>query len=206
MFIHNKFIYVHLPRTGGSLISAYLKKYLGGEYLNAGHNLHLYASDVDKSKFKFGTIRNPWDWYPSFYEFLRRGQGKEKLEGMQFKEFLECALRGCHEKLNIGLLTYQYILFFCEYRKIAFDKTKPYTLSVDKVIKLENIVKDLPAMFAQHLFPFSTKQQEGWIEMSKIKINHSIRKESYQDYYDSYTKQLVAKKDKFIIETFNYSF
>lgn len=64
--IGDKFIFIHNPHTGGSSLRAQLK---GAEW--AHH--HVRACDVTvKDRVKFGVCRNPYDWFVSRYEYIRR--------------------------------------------------------------------------------------------------------------------------------------
>jgi Sulfotransferase family len=83
MISHSKkFILVHIPRTGGTLVEAGLSEY--GIVLQGESNYHsLYfkhasARDIQRmmgdayaSYFKFSFVRNPWDWVVSNYAYNR---------------------------------------------------------------------------------------------------------------------------------------
>jgi hypothetical protein len=62
-------IYCHMPKTGGAWTTAYLQKKRGGAQ-TPDHGHHP-AADIPKESLEgrtlFGTIRNPWDWYASWY-------------------------------------------------------------------------------------------------------------------------------------------
>jgi len=81
--IGEKYIFFHMPRTGGTSVTKWIfEKNLGHEILHGEINLrkerqmfttvphagpvHLYqALFLDKSRFWFSFIRNPFDWYVS---------------------------------------------------------------------------------------------------------------------------------------------
>lgn len=67
--IAGKYIYIHMPKNGG----VWMTKYLEGEHdglLLPGHG-HMPASEVPqhhrKDREMFGTIRDPWSWYTSWW-------------------------------------------------------------------------------------------------------------------------------------------
>ena len=93
MIIHDRFVFIHNCHCGGNTVRIILKnmfphaKHLP---LHSGH-WHkpvraLYKNDYwgktvteigenDKNKIKFGYVRNPWDWYVSFYYHQKRSNG-----------------------------------------------------------------------------------------------------------------------------------
>lgn len=86
MVICEQFVYVHLPKTGGSFVEAALQRLLGGgegfyidtatrqgrELVGSGSDQHQAASEIPArylDKPILFTIRNPFDHHVSFYEF-----------------------------------------------------------------------------------------------------------------------------------------
>jgi len=76
----HRFVFVHVPKTGGDSVTAALKPYatrgLGGE--TASPEKHLAAWDIRQryfamrnwpAYFSFAFVRNPWDWLHSDYWF-----------------------------------------------------------------------------------------------------------------------------------------
>jgi len=95
--INKKFLFIHVPKTGGNSIQKILKKYSednitigehqdgierfgvqNREYKTVKHSpLSYYKAVIEpelyKKLFKFATIRNPWDRIISFYFSPHRG-------------------------------------------------------------------------------------------------------------------------------------
>ncbi len=69
MIVNNqeKFIYIHIPKTGGSTLEKRLLAINGTEYHRPAHGSIREYDTTDK--FIFTTIRNPFHWYVSFYSF-----------------------------------------------------------------------------------------------------------------------------------------
>ena len=78
----NKFIFIHIPKTGGTSVEAALADY--GKLLQGPGNFHsIYFKHIPATRlqammgdeyenyFKFSIVRNPWDWLVSMYEFCR---------------------------------------------------------------------------------------------------------------------------------------
>jgi len=72
MIIDSKFVFVHNPRTGGAFVRRVLKNICSSSLFLPLEEWHTPVHDLkrhDFKKFKFGVIRNPWDWYVSLYHF-----------------------------------------------------------------------------------------------------------------------------------------
>ena len=85
MVITDKFVYIHMPKTGGTFVERALSRLLsrrGELYLDTSRDDHreLLGSrnqheriaeipDAHKTKKVLFTVRNPYDHYVSFYEF-----------------------------------------------------------------------------------------------------------------------------------------
>lgn len=74
---YDDFIYLHMPKTGGMWVSNILLS--NGGHKIQGNGLHRHApisklSEEDLyGKMVFGTIRDPWSWYVSFWRHLQIG-------------------------------------------------------------------------------------------------------------------------------------
>jgi hypothetical protein len=113
----------------------------------------------------------------------------------------------------VGLLTYYYIHLFSsnvdylytgELNSIeslqSFDQTNH--LLVD-IIRVETLEDDFIRMI-RHVGYHLSEAQEYEIKWAG-KTNASSRKRSFEDYYDQETIDLVAEKEKLIIQKYNYS-
>ncbi len=223
MVIHDKFIYIHMPKTGGTFVSYYLQdNILGSNYFGPGYGHQSVSSQrLNYPKhFMFGTIRNPWDWYVSTYEFDKNGGNYSKQIkecGYDFNKFVTYLLTNTEgaisrmrfnisSELDIGMCTYQYILLFNENPQAVYQKkNKEWDKGIDKTVRIEDIKTELPEMFKKYIFELSEKQIDSLIKMEKMNTTSRDGKH-YRDYYTEETKHLVYKKDKLIIERYNYSF
>lgn len=75
MIATERLAYVHTPKTGGSWVTEQLRVYLGGYPATRGHlPARCLEADVVGDRLVFGTIRNPWAWYASwFFHAMRTG-------------------------------------------------------------------------------------------------------------------------------------
>ena len=81
----HKFIFIHVPKTGGTAIEAYLGQYgetvLDGYVTESIYFKHATAADlrvklgapIYERYFRFAFVRNPWDWVASNYASGRGG-------------------------------------------------------------------------------------------------------------------------------------
>ena len=184
----------------------------------------------NKHKKIFCTIRNPWDWNVSkyFYNILD-GQGtretlkasgkdvdlgktyeppaanKKFMSKNMFSEYIKFLF--CTDPAgpdfqipNVGQLTHAYFNM-CAKQEIPKRVTKSFLyethdniIGVDKVIKMENLQDDLSEFLEipKTTIPVMNRWQD-------------IRKH-YSHYYDDEAREIIAEKESFIINKFDYDF
>ena len=189
MIIHaHKFLFVHIPRTGGTSIEAQFKDN-GVRQENKHWNLndwknHLKNEDFE-SYFKFSFVRNPWDivisnyfdrgWYSSPIQ----GRGGEigYYSGKKFKVLLDHYEPAAHEHGD-GLLDY----------------LKPNEM--DFIGRFENRTQDLEYISKKIGIKIDTN----------VKARSHQNKKHYTEYYNDETRKIVAEKYAKDIQCFNYKF
>jgi hypothetical protein len=142
MILHNKFIFVHLTKAGGTFVRQYLSNYIsdcvrevGGRRLEKHDGLCVLPELILNSRFKFGVVRNPLSFYISLWAAnvtpkaiknrpRRTSWFKQKPEmkknPREFIRFICDNERGVINhfnfdlirKLDIGVLTYRYLHLF----------------------------------------------------------------------------------------------
>ena len=69
MIVTDKFVFVHLPRTGGTFVSDVIRKFFPSAH-EIGHHLPREFLPREHSHLPvLGTIRNPWEFYVSLYHY-----------------------------------------------------------------------------------------------------------------------------------------
>ena len=95
-----KKIYIHMPKTGGSWITELLVKELGGKKLGIHHG-HSSFDQLKGHELKgntlWGTIRDPWSWYHSWWRHGMKSGRKKELAiygggSTEFKDVLQGVL------------------------------------------------------------------------------------------------------------------
>lgn len=152
MILHNKFIFAHLTKTGGTFIRHYLSKYMadcvrtvGGRRLEKHDGLDVLPKFILNQKFKFGSVRNPLSFYVSLWaanttpkairnrpkrKIWFKNKPEMKKDPIEFIRFLCDGEKGIinhfnfdiMQRLDIGVLTYRYLDLY--YNHEIFDDNK----------------------------------------------------------------------------------
>jgi hypothetical protein len=210
MFIsHRKqFIFLHNYKVAGTSIRGALKKYNNRSFLvsafpdqvrfltnsfpkvySKDFDHHVSARDLQKqissdifdSYYKFGFVRNPWDWQISLYRYmLKRPNHAQHEIAKGFKDFKEYLDWRVHEDLNL-----QKEFFFSEDGENLTDfigKMETLNSDFDKICKQINVNASL-----SHLNPSRKKD------------------DPISNYYDEDDVQLIAEAFAEDIKLFDYA-
>lgn len=182
-------VFVHIPKTGGSSVQKWLLDNTDSYVAKSSkhHDLNSLEKKYGKFNFSFTIVRNPWDWCVSWY-FFRRDRALRRIQNPK-------------DKGKFSLEYNQYVLsefekgfdYFIETTQLLQQCNK--TTGVDYIIKLENINTDIKVI-----------ANKFDITCPIPVINQSRRDRDYKLYYNTKTKDMVYKKFKDDINTFNYVF
>jgi len=190
---HQNFIFVHIPKCGGtsieSIFGSWANKYTQEYYHVGNDNQHKFINEIldtypdCDNYFKFTFVRNPWARFFSEYNYMIKESALDSK--FSFKDF-------CH---NTSLLyKYSYPYHEKEQYEFIFDSNK--NCLVDFVGRLESIQKDLDFICSE-------------IKIPQVNLPHyysSTCSKSYIEYYDNETRQIVAERYAKDIEYFGYKF
>lgn len=216
MVLHNNWVFLHLQKTGGMFFEKFLlKNILGSKFGNSRHGgFSRIPEKYKKNKIVFGTIRNPWDWYVSWYHKLQMGHiiFKDLYHNKDFDAFLfdifkrkDGIIRDLNfseiSKCDIGILSYRY--------SKCFLKTPSFNSKDDLMTSQESF-------FLTNLCYFHTMKNDltRILNLNKKQIqilyttppvNTSSHKK-YQEYYNDETRNLVYEKDQFLIDKYRFKF
>lgn len=209
-----KFIFVHVPKTGGNSIQEQLKKYSydkitsnestqdGLERFNIlskysknikkhttiyGYKKYL-PNDVYNNYKKIAVVRNPWDRIVSLYFSPHAGRTK-----FDQNEFIK-VIKSCHTlPFYLNLISPVEHLF----SKLGFFKGIKYDLcdQIDYFLRFENLNSDYEKLC-----------NEIGIDYIPLVVRNKSKRLPYQDYYTPKTMDLVKRKFKCEIDTFGYEF
>lgn len=194
LWLEQKVIFIHVPKTGGTSVShALYGRSLG----------HLKSCDIKRwcpkefeDLFKFGFTRNPWDRAVSAYRFARKGStetaGIKNFKQYQTPDFQDFETF-VNEWLSSKDLSKVDYVFQPQYPFILDDEDQ---ILLDFVGKLETIDKDIEKISTH------TKR-----ELQVPVLNRVTAPGSYKSYYNN--RHLINKvgdiynKDT---ERFNYDY
>jgi hypothetical protein len=204
----HQFLFVHVPKTAGDSLTETLGPYSEGTELRGGRTTlgqllpicgqwlvggrgalpkHATARDIARrltpeqyeAYFKFAFVRNPWDWWISFYHYVRQDPSHHRHQlarTLTFEEFLR--RRGTRKK----------------YRQKPFLTDTRGRLIVDFVGRFETLHADF-----HHIC--SVLKITG-----RLGHCNQSRHRDYRGYYTPTTRQLVAEFSAEDIEFFGYDF
>lgn len=199
----NKFIFIHIPKTGGTSIERALEPNVPLEDpdSHAGHvagntlidGKHWRTQDYQNnfpelfdSYFKFMFIRNPWDRMVSRYEWRRflapmkfEGERAEKISNQDFKDFLQK----------------QGVEMFEKWCYLDLMKDSNGNLLIDFVGRFENLQNDFDIVC----------DKIGVPRKQLLNTNH-VKRKNYIEYYDTEAREMVTQGFQRDIEYFGYKF
>lgn len=186
----HKFIFIHVPRTGGTSIESQFQ-YNDLSEKTKHWNLndwkdHLSSREFN-SYFKFTFIRNPWDimiskYRAPYFSTERRGGLIGERAGKSLKYFL------MHYKTPLH-----------EHGETFHDYFDP--VQVNYIGRYENRKNDLKYISTRIGITIDNEPH-----MNKIQMHPSIDCKHYTEYYDDETRDIIAQKYARDIEYFGYKF
>tara|TARA_Y100001938_G_C8047104_1_gene409549 strand:+ start:318 stop:914 length:597 start_codon:yes stop_codon:yes gene_type:complete len=190
----HKFVFVHIPKTGGSSIEKFFNIHgvdnkgnntvFNSDIMFGNGSQHFtYKKILEKSNknlstyFSFSFVRNPWSREVS--EFFWRKSWDTELTNYTFKDYILFY----NNKTSHGLPQNTFVL----------DKDGKQL--VDFIGKFENLQED-----------FDIICEKIGIPKKKLPYSNKSKHKHYTEYYDEKTKQIVAEKYAKDIEYFGYKF
>jgi hypothetical protein len=192
-----RFLFVHIPKTGGNSIQSVLAPYSEDEIVRRPGQDGVERFGVSNPKFKlkkhspladyraalgeeqysrlykFTCVRNPWERMVSLY--FTPGQGKE-WDRKAFKKTVSKTLSAA------------------DYLRLDTGESDPFN-NTDRIIRFENLAEDFGLVCADLGIPSAPLPR----------YNRSER-EHYSKYYDDDLRELVAQRFADEIARFGYAF
>ena len=228
MLVCNKFVFLHLHKSGGTFINNLMSSCI--PYTKA-IGYHFPYSKLPSSYRRhpvIGTVRNPWSYYVSWYHFQ---QQMEKPNGLfmamsnqntlSFEQTITNLLSISHNdklfeiaKKNLPLTFDNYGLNITQACILPIHQTGIgfYSFLYNRlyegcnelnIIKMENLRSGLEEILSELNVDPKQKINEF---LEKAPVMNTSNHKSYQNYYSVNLKELVAKSDKMLINTHQYSF
>lgn len=256
MIEYEKFIYLDVYKTGSTHITSLLKSIVAGKPVRRIRHAPLTAGrpfNWKGGKTVFATVRNPWDWYVSywayslkedkaFYQHVLKASGEEvarKLyDASNPKESFGLWMRSIHDPafLNkvtednrlsktgladlLGLYSYRFMRVTTPFPAILLRKF--FMPTMDKAIAWQKRWALYDVVFKSETLDESFRsfvekngRSLGFVDnaleiMDRQNETHKNTSErvlaSYRDYYDDELREIVARRDRLIIDLFDYQF
>lgn len=228
MIVCKQFVFVHMPKTGGTFVRDLLKDHAipaWGLRERAGHHP---ARRGPNGRPILGIVRNPWDWYVSSFFFRRHNYERHlgwwgrarstwmpgMLEWAKLFDELPSGREGFNKALPImtrmrggSICAQRYSEVPSEdgrfsWRFDEFFRDKGGTLLCE-IARFESLRADVEAFFQRHRIPSSVSFKHA--------LRHGPKKNAsprgpYRKYYDDESRDLVARVDAALIEQYGYAF
>jgi hypothetical protein len=186
----HKFISLDPPKTGTNYRQNLLQDY--GQHIPDLQHANLTEvknalNEFDLSDYyTFTFVRNPWKRYLSWYNHVHRNSPKDNVSQKDFHQFMLWGLSQPPQPSGLRITLAQ-SFWFKEQGKI----------NVDFIGCLENITEDM-----KHIL----NEINIDIKVNEKAVNRSTYKLNYEDAYNQELIDLVANKEKSVIELKGYEY
>ena len=231
MIATDKFVFLHLERTGGNFFSDFLRPFIPGEQLG-------YHAPRNRLPERYahlpviGFIRNPWDWYVSFYyhkrfrlDILRNDPALEHLDFASatrallhlgsgrppFEEVKQGFVNLCPElpplesmgvtKRELQAFRDEGIGFYTWMVLRMFSRNR--SLDGVRFGRFENLVDEIGRLLVEFDYAITDEMSAT---LSGLKNPNPTNHDHYSKYYDDELRAQVATQDRLVIERFGYEF
>ena len=186
----HKFVFIHIPKTGGTSIECL---FINNAHIKDVAGKHNMVSDIGseflKKYFTFTFVRNPWDRMVSYYKFRIKRSFNMFNHGESFKEWIRFLCSDEVQKIN----AYHFNLAIKNQREFLVNESNE--ISVDFIGRFENFQQD-----------FDTICDKIGIPQQQLPHKNATKHKHYTEYYDDETREIVAEKYAKDIEYFEYEF
>lgn len=188
MLITEKFVVLHIPKTGGQWLAEVLEPIM--VELGPGHGTWQQVPDECAALPQLAVVRNPWDWYVSWWHWWRSGSPKKPPPPDAQLAFDE-ALRAMRQ---IDAVTHQWGRYGMWFHSIVGPNTE--------LIRFEHLREGMLAFLRSHdVFDPDLEYRV----LTTPPLDASDRGH-YSAYYDDASRNLVQEVSTSIIDRFGYSF
>jgi hypothetical protein len=185
-----KFVFVHIPKTGGTSINTALGSF--PSHTTARQYLRKYPQA--KQYFKFAIVRNPWDYLVSYYHFYNSPEYRDATTKRR-KAYADASTRSFNKWVRWALSG-----------KAIYDR-KITRLQLDWVTSANGSV------IVDYIGRFETLQGSFYEICDRIGIKRMVlpheKKGShkhYSEYYDKSLRDFVGQYYAKDIEAFSYPY
>jgi hypothetical protein len=224
MLITKHFTFLHIPKTGGSFIVDVCHRDLPAEWLVPNelhpHSRYDQVPPELRDRPVFCYVRNPWDWYVSWYHYMIKHPPREPHSRTRtplwycafdsgrsdFREATTRALtgRGFDNRGHLRTVPLMRQLDVDHYTALHLlmtgDGLSDGTIEVGR---FERLSDDFLAFLERHDVPVSATFVEAIRTGAPLRASE---RGPYRDYYDEELRDLVAARAHRLVGAYGYEF
>ena len=223
MLITKHFVFVHLQKTGGNFVKAVCEQHLPPGWLVPNdlddHTSFSRIPDEYSHLPVFSVIRNPWDWYVSWYHFTvqtARGTDDEDPDSIWVRlfdrgrrDFTAAVTAACEGNSATSdppprwidaLHERDWDLYTLWYWQLAGRGVEQGRVEVGRV---ETLREDFLEFLRSHDVPVG---EDFVVAVRDAPAANTSEHGEYRDYYDERLRDLVAHKARLIVDRYGYEF
>ena len=232
MYITDKYVLIHMNKTACTTVKDFMIQHLGAKVHKYKHAPIRMLDSKHHDKIKIGVIRNPFDWYVSYYKYLTQNKVLTTMDFPQFLftytehpralfDFMGMKIRRKYEnlyppktKLKIGSWTFHYINYFSYEAKRIFGWSPKYweyqVVPIDESSYCEifeendtDVLMRTETLKEDMIKVFGEEHRESITSFPRKNV--STRK-PYQEYYTPELRSRVEERDGILMEYLNYEY
>jgi len=220
-----QFYYFRLQKTASRFLGELFKYVFNSSSTVAGN--HTRRRHINgKDRIFVSSIRNPWDWYVSFYfshidKLNKTGKIRKIFKRFFYKDnklldFNDFMRHICSSefvisslyRLDIGYYSYRFLDILggkkvSDFKKYHLDNITDF-LDIDYFIRFEDIPNDIVRFMEKNNISYDKIRYDNFL--NKDKIYNKSNRGHYSDYYEDDVIELVRHKDRMIINNFKYKY
>jgi hypothetical protein len=185
MIVTEHFVFLHVPKTGGLFVTDIIRRHF--DYIEVGHIHAGYEQIPPEYRHlpALAFVRNPWDWYVSVYSYMMRAQGPNSPARQAAEKGFVQFIEFCTQRQHMGR---------------GFSATFANSTTGAQIGRFEHLRADLFTLLDEVMNP---ELGRDILELEPVNVS---KRGPYEDYYDDYARDLVARECKDIVDRFGYVF
>ncbi len=228
MIICQKFVFLHLHKSGGTFVNHMMMKCIPKATRIGYHLPYSEIPDAFRALPVLGTVRNPWSYYVSWYHF-QQGQAKpnplfrvcSEDGSLDFSATIRNLATLCEDDARIDRLKAAFPHTFVNHglnlTRTCIETLRGsglgfYTFLHDrlyagapepKILRMETLRRDLPGALPGLRGPEMMLVRDFLQSVPDLNVSDH---RPYRDYYDPQLRDLVGRVDRSVAETYGYAY
>ena len=229
MIVNSKFVFIHLHKSAGTFFNNFIVKFFP-DSSQVGYHFPKRMVPQELSHLPvLGLVRNPWDFYVSWYSFQMQKQGSNPLfmvvskdKTLGFQDTMERLLSLCDDQRLLNKVTQRLPNHFTAsglnvpasvlasiygtglgFYGFLYRWMYEGTASLPSIVKKEELVSGLTSFFTEINVLMSDEMLEFLSQQAPL--NTSSHRH-YASYYDDRIAEKVLGADETIVHNHGYQF